>query len=312
VTARLRLDDAPSVSQHDRRRRNTAPIDDGVPSSDTVPTVALLTFGISHSHAGQDLDAGARRFADVLGDLLGRRVGVTMTRDYERLLDGVLVGAISVAWMPPLVHARAAASGAPLACVSQRNGALTYRSALLVRADSHRTQLRGLRGARAAWADPFSASGYLFPQLHLLAAGVDPRYDFADEHFHGSAARACRAVADGNADLCAHYVSDAAGAHRDDHWGLAQLELRRTLGDDLGTQLRILDVTDSIPPDGMVLAPPLAGLAQATLRDALLALHQRGPGAAALRALLQADRLAPVTGDVVKIIGRLRAHMPQR
>jgi phosphonate transport system substrate-binding protein len=278
--------------------------------------MAVLTFGLSRSHAGHDLDAGARRFADALGELLRRRVGVTITPDYERLLDGLLLGAISVAWMPPLIHRRAADRGAPLACVSQRAGALSYRAALLVRADSPYQQLTpgagGLAGARAAWADPFSASGYLFPQLHLLAAGVDPRYDLAGERYHGSAARACRAVADGEADLCAHYVSDAAGADREGHWRLAQLELRRTLGEDVATRLRILDVTDPIPPDGMVLAPPLPGLVQATVRDALLSLHQQPRGLDALHALVHAERLAPVTGDVVKVIARLHAQVAQR
>lgn len=271
-----------------------------------------LSFGISRSHAGQDLDAGARRFAAALAARLGRKVGATITRDYEQLLDGLLVGGISIAWMPPLVHVRAAEKGAPLACVSQRGGALTYRSALIVRGDSHRTTVRGLRGVRAAWADPFSASGYLFPQLHLLAAGLDPRYDFASESFHGSAARACRAVSDGEADLCAHYISDAAGAASSQHWKLGQLELRQALGDAVADQLRILDVTDPIPPDGMVLAPPLDGRLQATVRDALLRLHEDAQGKEALRGLLQAERLMPVTGDVVKIIARLRAHVPRR
>jgi phosphonate transport system substrate-binding protein len=271
-----------------------------------------LTFGISRSHAGHDLDASAREFADALTTRVGRRITVTITPDYERLLDGVLMGAIAVAWMPPLLHVRAAHKGAPLAAVSQRGGALAYRAALLVRSDSHRTTVRSLRGARAAWADPYSASGYLFPQLHLLAAGVDPRYDLASEGFHGSAAAACRAVVDGAAEVCAHYISDAAGAARDDHWKLGQLELRQALGEHVGSQLRILDVTDPIPPDGMVLAPPLDGRVQATLRDALLSLHTDPEGAHALHALLQADRLMPVTGDVVKIIARLRAHVPQR
>src|SRR4051794_1186678 len=190
-----------------------------------------LTFGISRSHAGHDLDAGARLFAEALTARIGRKLSVTVTPDYERLLDGVLVGGIAVAWMPPLMHVRAAHQGAPLAAVSQRGGALAYRAALLVRADSHRTTVRGLRGARAAWADPYSASGYLFPQLHLLAAGVDPRYDLESEKFHGSAAAACRAVVDGDADVAAHYISDAAGAARDEHWKLGHIELRQALGD---------------------------------------------------------------------------------
>lgn len=273
---------------------------------------AGLTFGISRSHAGRDLDAGARQFADALGARVGRKVVVTITPDYERLLEGVLLGGVSVAWMPPLLHVRAAQKGAPLACVSQRAGALAYRSALVVRADSHRTTVRSLRGARVAWADPSSASGYLFPQLHLLAAGVDPRYDLAGERFYGSAAAACRAVVEGEADVSACYISDAAGAARDDHWRVAHVELRQSLGEAIGSDLRVLDVTDPIPPDGMVLAPPLDGRVQAAVRDALLSLHEDDAGARALRNLLQAERLMPVTGEVVKIIARLRAHVPQR
>ncbi len=273
---------------------------------------AALTFGLSRSHAGRDLDTGARQFADALSARAGKKIGVTITPDYERLLDGLLLGAVSVAWMPPLLHVRAADKGAPLACVSQRAGALSYRAALLVRADSHRTSVRALRGGRAAWADPYSASGYLFPQLHLLAAGVDPRYDLASERYHGSAAAACRAVVDGDADVAAHFISDAAGAARDGNWRIGQLELRQALGDAIGSQLRILDVTDPIPPDGMVLSPPLDGRLQAVLRDALLSLHELDAGARALHNLVQADRLMPVTGDVVRIIARLRAHVPQR
>ncbi|HEY2744768.1 MAG TPA: PhnD/SsuA/transferrin family substrate-binding protein, partial [Polyangia bacterium] len=108
---------------------------------------ATLSFGISRSHAGRSLDLGAQLLADALGARLGRRIAVIITPDYERLLEGVLVGAIAIAWMPPLLHVRASHKGALLAAVSERNGALAYRAALLVRADSHRTTVRSLRGA---------------------------------------------------------------------------------------------------------------------------------------------------------------------
>src|SRR5439155_298315 len=171
-----------------------------------------LSFGISRSHAGADLDGAARRFADALSARVGRKLNVVITADYEKLLDGVLVGAVT----------------------------------------------------------------------------------------------------DGDAELCAHYISDGAGAHRDDHFALAQLELRAALGDAVAGKLRVLDVTDPIPPDGMVLAEPLDGRMQAALRDALLSIHDERRGFEALKALCQAERLAPVTGDVAKIIARLRAHVPER
>jgi phosphonate transport system substrate-binding protein len=268
----------------------------------------VLTFGISKSHAGIDLDVNARRFADALGRRIGRRIVPTVTRDYEKLLEGLLVGGVSVAWMPPLLHARAARSGAVLACVSRRAGGLTYRAAILVRRDGELARVRDLVGKRAAWADPFSASGYIFPRLYLLADGLDPTYECEAETFHGSAARACMAVVDGAADFCAHFVSNAAAEDEQ----LLRIELRRALGERVADGLRLLAVTDLIPPDGIVLAPPLDGMLQAVVRDALLALDASEPGRAAIRGLLNAERLVPVTSDVARLIERARAVLASR
>jgi phosphonate transport system substrate-binding protein len=186
-----------------------------------------------------------------------------------------------------------------------RGGALTYRAAILVRADSDYAKLRDLAGARAAWADPFSASGYTFPRLHLSAAGIDPAMDCAGEEFHGSAARACTAVAEGEADFAAHFLSEEAAGDP----VLARVELRHALGERVADSLRILATTDRIPPDGIVLSPPLDGLLQATLRDALLSLHDSGDGRAVLRGLLGADRLAPVTSDVARLVEHARSML---
>lgn len=268
----------------------------------------MLTFGISRSHAGTDLEVNARRFAEALGRRIGRRITATVTRDYEKLLEGVLVGGVSVAWMPPLLHARAAKSGAVLACVSRRGGALTYRSAILVRRDSELSKIRDLVGKRAAWADPFSASGYTFPRLHLISAGLDPTYECEEESFHGSVARACGAVAEDRADFCAHFMSDAAAGDAQ----LAALELRQALGETVADALRVLAVTDPIPPDGIVLAPPLDGMLQATLRDALLSLDANEAGRVAIRRLLNAERLAPVTSDVARLIERTLSVLASR
>ena len=248
-----------------------------------------LTFGISRSHAGRDLEAGARLFADALAARVGRRLAVTITPDYERLLDGVLVGGIAIAWMPPLLHVRAAQSRARCWPRSASAAALcAYRAALLVarRQPAQRPRQLARRARRLGRSllglglpVPAAASAR---RRHRSAPAISP-----PRRFHGSAAAACRAVVDGTADVCAHYLSDAAGAARDPQglstllqWPLGHRELRQALGDPVGGQLRILEVTEPIPPDGMVLAPPLDGRMQAALRDALLSLHGDAAGAA--------------------------------
>lgn len=262
-----------------------------------------LRFGVSRHHGGLKLIEGARGFAEALGGALRIPVRLMVAADYEKLLEGVSIGGIEVAWMPPLLHTRATRQGALLAAVSERSGALAYRSALLCRDDSDYQGVADLKGARAAWADRSSASGYLFPRLHLQASGIDPRRDLASENFLGSPALACAAVARGDADLCACFISDEAGHDR----ARALAEVHEAVG-VAAAGLRVLDATDSIPPDGMVLAAPLDGWEQARVRDALLSLHQRKTGAAAISTMLHADRLAPVTDAVVQLLAQLKKY----
>ena len=269
-----------------------------------MPLPQPVRFSVSRSHGGpQPLDAAAR-FVVTLGKRLGAPVELKIAADYDALTEGLLRGQVHMAWMPPLAHARATQKGAVLAAVVERAGALTYRSALLVRTDSVHTSTSGLHGVRVAWTDPGSAAGYLYARLHLLHAGIDPKRDFASEKFYGSYQACCGAVAYGEADLCACYVREDAAADR----ALALVDVEKMLP-SAREKLRVLDVTDSIPPDGVVLSDRLAPDAQAALRDALLDLHGDAEGAAALKWLMQADRLRGVSSDVLKIIARLRAHV---
>jgi phosphonate transport system substrate-binding protein len=263
-----------------------------------------LRFSVSRSHGGPHPLEGALQFAEVLAARLGTQVELKQSRDYDELVEWLVGGRTHLAWMPPLSHARATANGAILAVVAERGGSLTYRSALVVRADSMHTALAGLRNLKVAWTDPLSASGYLFARLHLLAAGVDPRRDNMQETFYGSPRAACYAVIRGEADLAACYVRDAAG----DDAGLAQLDLERILP-SASTLLRVIDVTDRIPPDGVVLSERLPADVQASVRDVLLDLHAQPSGRAALEALMQADRLRGVTEDVRRVLQRLKAHV---
>lgn len=261
-----------------------------------------LRFGVS----GLKLLEPAEQFASVLAESAGVPLRAWVATDYEHLLDAVASGSVGIAWMPPLLHARAAGSGAFLAAVSERKRSLSYRSALVVRDSSNffAVSRPALSGARAAWVDPRSTGGYLFPRMHLLAAGVDPRQHFASEEFYGSHPRACAAVVRGEADLCACYVSEEAA--RDPATALEEIRQLVGIGD---APLRILAITDSIPADGIILSAAVAAEPQKEpLVGGLLHLHERKPGAQVLRALINADRLVAPTAELSHIVARLRVH----
>jgi phosphonate transport system substrate-binding protein len=262
-----------------------------------------IRFGVSRSHGGPKPQESAATFCAVLGARLKVAVEPAITADYDELTSKVLEGKIQLAWMSAIAHTRATRRGCELTAVSERQSSITYRSALLVRTDSVFVGLNGLRGVRAAWTDPSSAGGHVFPRLYVQHAGIDPRRDFASEKFYGSTRAALDAVAEGQADLCACYVRSASS---DPDAALADVD--RVLP-GARESLRVIGVTEQIPPDGIVLTARLDPLAQAQLRDVLLDLHSHPAGRSALEQLMQADRLRGVTNDVLRVIARLRPHV---
>jgi ABC-type phosphate/phosphonate transport system substrate-binding protein len=260
--------------------------------------VGAIHFGISHAHGGTRLGESARLLAAALEGQLDQPVEPLFNDDYEQLLEGVKAARLDLAWMPPLLQRRALAAGATLAAVSERGGTLVYRSALLVRDDDTRRSLGDLRGARAAWSDPHSAAGHLFP-VQLLKK---EKIELASQEFYGSSLGALGALKLRRADVCACYVSEAAAADCQ----LALADVQRSYG-AAAEGLRVLGVTAPIPPDGIVLAPGVDETQRARLREALLHLHEAPAGRAALGVLMGVDRLAPVTDAVTLLLATLKS-----
>lgn len=253
-----------------------------------------LRVGASRGHGG-DVRALLPRLARVLGTALGTSVTSSLAKGYDELLEELLSGELQIAWLPPLLSARATQRGARLAAVPQRGGWLTFRAALLVRKDQPVIGLSRLRGLRAAWVDRNSGSGYLFPRLELSMLGAAPERVFTSEEFYGSRVAAAAAVIAGQADLCTCFVTDAAGREP----ARALEDVRRALG-DCADELRVLHVTEPIPPDGFVLSARLTQPEQTRITAALLALHESEPGMQILRDHLRAERLSGVNDSLLR------------
>jgi phosphonate transport system substrate-binding protein len=261
---------------------------------------------VSRLHGGTHLESAAQAFAAVLGRELDCATRVQIADDYPSLSAALLAGTAHVAWLPPLPLARVVQEGGVLAALAERRGQLSYRSAILVQRGAPIAEVRDLRGARAAWSNPSSAGGYLMPRAHLAEQGLDLS-SLAGERFYGATAACCAAVVAGEADFATCYVSDAAGS--DEHTRAA--ELTGTLGAEVSAALRVLTVTPPIPPDGIVLSARLEATRRAALRTVLLELDRAPGGSEALRALLQAERLAPATYESMRLLTRLSAAAPE-
>lgn len=170
---------------------------------------------------------------------VSNRVGTDVVRsdasNYESLGREMKEGKLSLAWLPPVVFVRLGEEIA-LPLVSMKRGASTgFQTALVVKDASSIHSVEEMKGARAAWVDPWSASGFVLPRIHLSLLGTDPRTVFRTESFHGSHYAAIRAVMDGAADVAGTYAhTNENGEVKGGGWsdvGMGAIRVLKTLGE---------------------------------------------------------------------------------
>ena len=193
----------------------------------------------------QGVDSARRPLAELV-TWLGQRAEVALSTkflgSYTKLAQGVRAGALDVAWLPPVIYVALQRGAVVEPLVSNhRAGQAAFHGVLLVRTSTRVHSLDGLRGMRAAWVDPCSASGYVIPRIEMAAMGVDPREAFAEEVFAGSHDAAVRAVVEGDADVAATFARvDGAGNVTAGSW--SQIP-------DARSRVRVLWTFGAIPSD---------------------------------------------------------------
>lgn len=161
-------------------------------------------------------------------------------------------GLLELAWVSPTLALLSPTMRKAVPVVRTiREGLPHYHSVLFVREDSPIETPAQLHGARAAWIDPSSASGYIFPRIALVGHGLDPDNLFARETFYESHGAAARAVARGEADVGATFAHFGSGD--------ATRPLLRAGFSDAAPEgtMRVLLVTPPIPSDLVLAAPGL-------------------------------------------------------
>ena len=244
-----------------------------------------LTFGAAFSEPGADKDHALARFVTALGRRSGLEIAPKAC-SYESLAAGFLDGSVTLGWLPPVVFVKARASATPILRI-RRGDDKSYSAALIVRADAPFKEPKDLRGARAAWVDPWSAAGFIIPRLWLLSHDVDPRTLFRAESFKWSHKAAIQAVMDGAADVAGTYARvDADGALSSGGWS--------TIKD---ANVRVLTKLDAVPPDLIACASSLGEATVAAVKAALTNVHEDKALADACNELFQATELLDVSAD---------------
>jgi phosphonate transport system substrate-binding protein len=141
------------------------------------------------SQAAETLEAKAKPLEKLLGDRLGIPVKVSVSTNYNTIIEAMASKQVDVGFLPPtayvLAHDKKAAD---VILQSQRYGVKedgsntdqlvdNYKSMIVVKKDSPINSLADLKGKKIAWQDVTSTAGYIYPAAEMKKAGVDPEKD---------------------------------------------------------------------------------------------------------------------------------------
>ena len=219
---------------------------------------------------------------------------------YAELLERLVADEVDMAWLPPALCVRGIERGATLlvGAVRAPHSAKLYHGALFVPASSSRAQPADLRGARVAWVDHESCSGYLFPRIALSEDhGLDPATLFAKERVLGGHDAVVRAVARGEADCGATFVDTMPD-------GSARAGWMRELAPDA---MRVVVLSAPIPSDAICASNAMDRERRDRSCAALVDLHRSPEGAALLHELFDVARLEPALPRHYDIVRRALA-----
>lgn len=244
-----------------------------------------LVFGYAAASTRADL----ARLVDVVAEHADVPVVARRFASYEELTRAVRARVVDLAWLPPIAFIAVERDGLVVPLASPARGAageasLGFTSVIVVRRRSLALGLRDLVGCRAAWVDPFSASGYVLPRLELDGAGV-ALASFASETFYGAHVEVVRAVATGQADFGGTYAT----------YGPRGEIVRSAWRErpDLAAGVRVLARVGSLPSEVIAARSDMPAALQTVLTRALVATSRDSRNRALLHEALGADELKP-------------------
>ncbi|CAI6081541.1 hypothetical protein PAECIP112173_03242 [Paenibacillus sp. JJ-100] len=210
-----------------------------------VPTELTVQFVPSQN--ADTLEAKAKPLEKLLGDKLGIPVKVSVSTDYNTIIEAMASKKVDVGFLPPTAYVLAKEKeAAQVILQAQRYGvndetgapteqlADSYKSMIIVKKDSPIQSVEDLKGKKIAYQNVTSSAGYVWPAALLLDRGVDPLKDVQPVTVKGHD-QGVLAVLNGDVDAAAIFQ-----------------DARNTVSKDYPTifeDTRVLAFTEPIPND---------------------------------------------------------------
>ena len=162
-----------------------------------------LRVGLVPNQNPEKVQAEYAPLGDYLSEEAGREVELSVPASYTAVVEAMASGELDLAYFGGLtyVQARERAEVHPLVTeVNPRTHDTTYRSVIIVPAESPVREVAELRGQDFAFGSVSSTSGSLYPSIMLAQAGIDYRTDLGEMTYTGGHDATAQAVAGGGVD----------------------------------------------------------------------------------------------------------------
>jgi phosphonate transport system substrate-binding protein len=227
-----------------------------------------ITFALLSTESAQEV---TRRWAPILAQLekdLGVHIKAVASTDYRGTIEALKFGKAQIGHLGPNAYVEASnnnyANVEPVAQMTRSNGALGYRSCLVVHAESDMFGPEDIAGKTFAFNDPNSTSGYLVPSTFFLnEMSVDPRKHFSKVTFSGSHEASILAVANKKVEVAATNLPDVQQLVRE--------------GKVPRAALRVIWVSRLIPNDPVVVRKDLPASFRQAVQESLVTMKARQP-----------------------------------
>jgi len=273
-----------------------------------------LVIGFVPSREADALVEKIQPVADYLSQTLGIPTKGYVSNDYTGLVEAIGSGQADVGAFGPfaLIQARDR-SGADIILQSVRHGSATYHTQWMTNnpdkycADTPVADANGflrcngadaktgpvgadaiakVAGAKVSFVEQSSASGYIFPALQLLNAGIDYKTGITPI-FSGGHDKSVIAVCNGDAEV---------GVSFDDARTIAQTEC------DMKSKVVVFALSPEIPNDGWAVAGSLPQTLKDAITQALLDYAKTDAGKAVLKDIYSIDDLVPAVQGAFDIV----------
>ena len=245
-----------------------------------------IIFAFTPSQDVARITASGNAIASALATATGLRWKVTVPTSYAAQIEAMCSGQADIAAIAPLQMTLLLDKncGTPILGALRKDDtgqlATTYKSQILVRADSGITDLNGLKGKKFSFVDPISASGYLFPSLLVKnKTGQDPKTFFSSTIFAGSHDKSVLAVYSGQVDGAASFIDARTDAG---------------MPSDVMAKTKVIDTAGPIPNDGIAVGKGFPADLQKQVSKALID-YCAGPGASTCASLFNWNGLKEIT-----------------